>query len=86
MLNFLISTSAFSLAAFILNRVLKTHPDSSKSITFIVVVIATIASMGAGWAVDELDGDAKLHKNDHSMMEVVKSGDPLQIVKMLIGL
>ncbi len=85
MLNFIVSTISFSFAAFILNRFLKTHPDSPKSITFTVVVIATIFSLGAGWAVDQLDGDAKLHKNDPSMQEVLKSGDPMKIVKMLVG-
>lgn len=41
--------------------------------------------LGAGWAVDQLDGDAELHKNDPSMNEVLKSGDPIKIVKMLVG-
>ena len=85
MLNFVVSTITFSIAAFILNRALKTHPDSPRSITFAIVLIATIVSFGAGWAVDQLDDDAKLHKNDPSMMEVIKSGDPLKIAKMLIG-
>ena len=86
MLNFLISTITFSVAAFILNRTLKTHPESPRSITFTIVVVATIVSIGAGWAVDQFDGEAELHKNDPSMMEVVKSGDSLKIVKMLLGL
>ena len=85
MLNFLISTIAFSLAAFILNRILKTHPNSPSSITFTVMAIATIVSLGAGWAVDKLDGDAELHKNDPSMMEVLQSGDPVKIAKLLVG-
>ena len=85
MLNFAVSTITFSIAAFILNRVLKTHPDSPRSITIAIIVIATIVSIGAGWAVDQLDGDAKLHKDDPSMMEIVKSGDPMKIAKMLIG-
>ena len=85
MLNFVVSTITFSIAAFILNRILKTHPDSPRSITLTVVIVATIVSLGAGWAVDQLDGDAELHKNDPSMTEVVKSGDPIKIAKMLVG-
>ena len=85
MLNFVVSTITFSIAAFILNRALKTHPDSPRSITFAVVVTATIFSLAAGWAVDQLDGDAELHKNDPSMIEIVKSVDPMKIAKMLIG-
>lgn len=85
MLNFLISTSAFSLAAFILNRILKTHPNSPRSITLTVMIVATIFSLGAGWAVDKLDGDAELHKNDPSITEIIKGGDPVKIVKMIAG-
>ena len=85
MLNFVICTITYSLAAFLLNRTLKTHPESPRSITIAVVVAATLISIGAGWAAGQLDGDAELHKNDPSMMEVVKSGDPLKIAKMLIG-
>ena len=49
------------------------------------MAIATIVSLGAGWAVDKLDGDAELHKNDPSMMEVLQSGDPVKIAKLLVG-
>ena len=85
MLNFLISTVAFSLAAFILNRILKTNPNSPSSITFTVMAVATIVSLGAGWAVDKLDGDAERRKNDPSITEIIKGGDPVKIVKMIAG-
>lgn len=85
MLNFLISTITFSLVAFLLNRLLKTHQNSPRSITLTVLAVATFVSLGAGWAVDQLDGDAELHKNDPTMMEVVKNGDPVKIAKMLFG-
>ena len=85
MINFVICTITYSLAAFLLNRTLKTHPESPRSITIAVVVVATLISIGAGWTADQLDGDAELHKNDPSMMEIVKSGDPFKIFKMLIG-
>jgi len=86
MLNFFISTIAFSLAVYVLNRYFKTHEiNGSRSHTVIVMIVATLVSIGAGWAVDEIDGDAELHKNDPSIIEVVKNGDPLQIAKILAG-
>ena len=85
MLNFLISTIAFSLAIYVLNRIFNTHSTSPRSITLTVMIVATLFSIGASWAVDKLDGDAELHKNDPSMMEVIKSGDPVKIAKLLIG-
>ncbi len=86
MLNFFISTIAFSLAAYVLNLYFKTHTlNGSRAHTLIVMTIATLVSIGAGWTVDQLDGEAELHKNDPTIMEVVKSGDPMQIAKILAG-
>jgi hypothetical protein len=86
MLNFLISTIAFSLAAFALNRYFDAQEFSStRARTITVMIAATFISIGAGWAVDQLDGEAELHKNDPSMLEVVKSGDPVMIAKLLAG-
>jgi hypothetical protein len=47
------------------------------------MVTATLISIGAGWAVDLIDGDAELHKNDPSITEIVKSGDPVKLAKIL---
>lgn len=85
MLNFLISTIAFSFAIYVLNRIFNTHAASPRSIKLTVMMVATLFSIGIGWGVDKLDGDAELHKNDPSMMEVIKSGDPMKIAKLLIG-
>ena len=85
MLNFLISTIAFSLAIYVLNRIFNAHANSPRSVTLTVMILATLFSIGASWAVDKLDGDAELHKNDPSMMQVIKSGDPVKIVKLFIG-
>jgi hypothetical protein len=86
MLNFFISTAAFSIAAFVLNRYSDVQElGSTRSRTLIVMVAATLISIGAGWAVDVLDGEAELHKNDPSIAEIVKSGDPIKIVKILAG-
>ena len=85
MLNFFVSTIAFSLAIYVLNRIFNTHSASPRSITLTVMVVATLFSIGIGWAVDKLDGDAELHNNDPSMIEIIKSGDPVKIAKLLIG-
>ncbi len=86
MLNFIISTIAFSLSVYGLNRYFDAQPTSStRSRTMIVMMTATIISIGAGWTLDQLNGDAQLHKNDPSITEIVKSGDPIQIAKVLAG-
>ena len=86
MLNFIISTIAFSLSVCGLNRYFDAQPTSSMlSRTMIVMVTATIISIAAGWTLDQLDGEAQLHKNDPSITEIVKSGDPIQIAKVLAG-
>lgn len=87
MLNFLISTIAFSVAVYALNRFINNQAiASTRSRTMIVMAAATLISIGAGWAVDVIDGDAELHKNDPSIAEVVKSGDPVKIARILAGL
>jgi hypothetical protein len=51
----------------------------------IVILIATLISIASGWATDQLDGEAELHKNDPSILQVVQSGDPVQVAKLLAG-
>jgi hypothetical protein len=86
MLNFIISTIAFSLSAYGLNRFFDSQvANESRSRTMVVMVIATLISIAAGWAIDQLDGDAKLHKNDLTISEIFKSGDPIKIAKFLVG-
>jgi len=86
MLNFLISTIAFSLAMYGMNRYFDAKNTSrTRSRSMLVMVAATLTSIGAGMAIDQLDGEAELHKNDPSLMEMVKSGDSLQIAKVLTG-
>jgi hypothetical protein len=87
MLNFFISTIAFSLAMYGLNRYFDARDlASTRSRTLIVMVLATLVSIGAGMAIDQLDGEAELHKNDLSLTDIVKSGDPLKIAKVLTGI
>jgi hypothetical protein len=86
MLNFFISSIAFSIAAYALNRYLHAQNIvSTQSRSLVVMLVATIISIGAGWAIDQLDGEAKLHKNDPTFTEIIKSGDPVKLVKLLIG-
>lgn len=86
MLNFLISTITFSLAVYALNRYFDAQDlDSTRSRKVIVITVATFISIGAGWAIDKLDGDAELHKQDPSITDVIQSGDPVQIAKRLAG-
>lgn len=86
MLNFLISTIAFSIAVYGLNLYFNAQNlTASRSCTVVVMLAATLISIAAGWAVDQLDGEAELHKNDPSMLAVVQTGDPVQIAKLLAG-
>ena len=87
MLNFFISTIAFSLAIYALNRYLDSlEIVRTRSRTMIVMMLATFVSIGVGMAVDQLDGEAELHKNDPSLTDIVKGGDPVEIAKLLSGI
>ena len=87
MLNFLLSSIAFSIAAYVLNRYLHAKNIlTAQSRSLVVMLLATIFSIGVGWATDQLDGEAELHKNDPTFTEIVKSGDPVKLVKLLIGI
>ena len=68
-----------------LNRALDDHDlGSHPSRKLLVMVLATVASIGAGWMVDKLDGDADLPQK--SMVDVLQSGDPVQMAKLLAGI
>jgi hypothetical protein len=87
MFSFLISTIAFFLAAYALNRYFDAQElDSSRARKTLVMVVATFISIGAGWFLDKLDGDAALPQNNVSITEVIQSGDPVQIAKVLVGI
>jgi len=87
MLNFVLSTIAFSLSIYCCDHYFKmksvTKTDKHK---FLVFVFATLISIGVGYLVDIVDGDFYLPKKDISLIEVVKSGDPLLIAKTIIGI
>lgn len=87
MLNFIISTIAFFVAIFILNRYLDNMGiEQSQFRKIVVIVAATLISIAVGWVVDKIDGDAELHKNDPSISETIQSGDPVGIAKLLAGI
>lgn len=74
MLSFLISSFVFFLAAYALNRYFDAQElDSSRSRKTLVLVVATFISIGAGWLIDKLDGDAALPQNNVSITEVIQS-------------
>lgn len=85
MLGFVISTMAFSLAVYALNRYLDAQSlDSNRSRKLLVLTVAVAISIGVGWLVDKLDGDADMPQP--SMAEVIQGGDPLQMAKALAGI
>ena len=87
MLNLVLSTIAFSLAIYGFDRYFKamslTKTDKHK---FLVFVLATLVSIGVGYIVDIVDGDFYLPKKEISVVDVMKSGDPLLISKTILGI
>ena len=87
MLGFILSTVAFSVVAYAMNRYFKAQSiDQTNSHKMLVMVTATMISIGTGWLVDNIDSDAKLSEKNISFMEVIKNGDPMQIAMKLIGI
>ena len=87
MLGFILSTAAFSAVAYTMNRYFKAQSiDQTNSHKMLVMVTATMISIGTGWLVDHLDGDAKHPEKNISFMEVIRSGDPMKIAMKLIGI
>ena len=87
MLGFVLSTISFTIVAYAMNRYFKAKSiDQTNSHKMLVMVMATFISIGTGWLVDNLDGDAKLPEKNISIVDVIKSGDPMQIAMKLIGI
>lgn len=85
MLGLVTSTLAFSGAFYGLNHYFnKSSLEGMRHSKLIILLLATLVSMGVGWMTDKLDGDADLPQ--HSMVEVLEQGDPVQIAKMLVGI
>ena len=85
MLGFVISTIALFMATYALNRYFDTQGfNGTFSRKTIVMAAATFISIGSGWIVDKVDGDAEAPHV--SLTDAIQDGDPLQIAKLLAGI
>lgn len=85
MLGFILSTIAFFVAAYVFNRYLDgLGVDKTFSRKFIVGLAAFMISIGVGWAIDKLDGDATLPQNNMPLTDILQGkADTLQILKLM---
>ncbi|MDD5404600.1 MAG: hypothetical protein PHZ14_08695 [Sulfuricella sp.] len=87
MLSLFLSTIAFFLAAFFINRYLDAQGlERNMSRKILVGTLATVISIGAAWATDKLDGDADASQKNVSLTDIMQGGDPTQALKVLSGL
>jgi hypothetical protein len=86
LLGFIFSTIAFSIIAKLLTRHMEKQGTLEARQKFMVVLAATAVSMGVGWGVDRLDGDADAPSRQLSAAQILNSGDPVLIAKFLIGI
>jgi hypothetical protein len=87
MLSFALSTVAFFVAAYFLNRYLDQQGlDHNMSRKILVGVVATLVSIGSGWAIDKLDGDESASNKNVSLTDIMQTGDPAQMLKALSGI
>lgn len=87
MLNFVLSTIAFSLAIYGFDRYFKARSvKKTDKHKFLVFILATLISIVVGYLVDIVDGDFYLPKKDVALVDVVNSGDPLLIAKTILGI
>jgi len=87
MLGFALSTIAFFVAAYLLNRYLDDQSiDKNFSRKLLVGTVATVISIGAGWATDKLTGEEDTPQKSVSVTDAMQSGDPAQVIKALSGI
>ncbi|GBG12881.1 histidine kinase [Novimethylophilus kurashikiensis] len=86
MLGFIVSTITFSIVARLLTWQMEKQGAMVPRQKFMVMVAATLISMGIGWGVDRLDGDADAPSRQLSVAQILHSGDPVLIAKFLIGI
>lgn len=87
MLSLFLSTIAFFLAAFFINRYLDAQGlERNMSRKILVGTLATVISIGAAWATDKLDGNADASQKNVSLTDIMQGGDPTQTLKVLSGL
>ena len=83
MLSLFLSAIAFFVAAFFINRYLDEQGlDHNMSRKMLVGTLAAIT----GWVVDKLDGDVDASQKNASLTDIMQSGDPTQVLKVLSGL
>ena len=87
MLSLILSTIAFFVAAYFINRYLDAQSlDRTMSRRILVGTLATVVSIGAGWMVDKLDGDADLPSSNVSLSSNSQSDSTTQVLKLLSGM
>ncbi|MBS4097729.1 MAG: hypothetical protein KGZ83_12935 [Sulfuricella sp.] len=87
MLSLILSTGAFFVAAYFLDRYLdELGIDRNMSRKVLVGALATLISIGSGWAIDQLDDTANTSSKNASLTDVMQSGDTVQILKALSGI
>lgn len=87
MLSLVLSTVVFFVAAYLLNRHLDQEGlDRGMLRKILVGMVATVVSVGAGWALDKLDGNANTPGKNPPIADVRQNGDPAKILKALSGI
>jgi len=86
MLGFIISSAVFYCAVSILNRYWCSQKRETSSGKLQVMIVATVVSIGAGWLVDKIDGDSESAQSKMSFEEIIQTGDPLKIAKLIVGI
>lgn len=87
MTSLILSTIAFFVAAFFINRYLDEQGlDRNMSRKLLVGTLATVISIGAGWAIDKLDGDADKPALNVLSSSNAQSDNTAQALKLLSGL
>jgi hypothetical protein len=78
---------AFFVAVYFLNRYLDDQDlDRNMSRKILVGTLATLVSIGTGWVVDKLDGDADSPQKSVSVTDIMQRSDPTQALKALSGI
>jgi hypothetical protein len=87
MLGLVLSTIAFFVAAYVLNRQLDDQGiDKNFSRKLLVGTVATLISFGTGWAIDKLTGAEDTPQKSVSITDIMQGGDPTQALKALSGI
>jgi hypothetical protein len=86
MLGFIISSAMFYFVVSFLNRFWDSEKLATPSGKLQVMIVATVFSIGTGWLVDKIDGDSESAQSKMSFEEIIQTGDPLKIAKLIVGI